>query len=402
MEPVYPSREAAETAFAERVNRGKLKTYREYGISLIMGPREGARFRDAYDERWYLNCHCNGGVFNLGHRNPQVIAAVRAALEHYDIGNHHLISGPRAALAAKLAASTEQRLPATVFGVSGGEASDLAIKLARAHTGRPTIISMQGGYHGHTGLALAAGEARFREPFGPNLPGFRQVPFNDLAALERAVHDQTAAVIVEPIPATLGMPLPQPGYLKAVERLCHERGALFLLDEVQTGLGRTGTAWYFLQEDLRPDGLITGKGLSGGIYPMSATLLTHELHSFFDEHPFIHVSTFGGSELGCAAASTVLDIISEPAFLARVRALSERFAEGLAGAPFELRRKGLFMALKLPAEDAGLMAAKLLYDAGIYTLYAAHDTSVVQFLPPLIISDAEADELIRRVRQTLG
>lgn len=402
MEPVYPSREAAEEAFAERVNRGKLLTYREFGISLIMGSREGARFHDAYDGRSYINCHSNGGVFNLGHRNPAVIAAVRAALDDYDIGNHHLISGERAALAEQLAVSTEQRLPATVFGVSGGEASDLAIKLARAHTRRPTIISMRGGYHGHTGLALAAGEPRFREPFGPNLPGFRQVPFNDLTALERAVNDETAAVILEPIPATLGMPLPQPGYLKAVEDLCHARGALLLLDEVQTGLGRTGTVWYFLQEGLQPDCLITGKGLSGGIYPISATLMTRELHSFFDEHPFIHVSTFGGSELGCAAARTVLAIVSEPDFLGRVAALSERFAEGLAGGPFELRRKGLFMALKLPAEGAGMMAAKLLYEAGIYTLYAAHDTSVVQFLPPLIISDAEADAIIQCVRQTLG
>src|SRR5207344_3340190 len=123
------------------------------------GAREGAWFHDAFDpgRRW-LNCHCNGGVFNLGHRNPEVIAAVRAALDDLDIGNHHLVSGWRAELARRLAATTGDRLPGVVFGVGGGEAIDLALKVARAHTGRQGIVSAVGGYHGHTGLSMAAGD----------------------------------------------------------------------------------------------------------------------------------------------------------------------------------------------------------------------------------------------------
>lgn len=398
----FSSREATEAAFANRVNRGKVQMFKSFGVELVMGAREGARFQDAYSERWYYNCHCNGGVFNLGHRNPRVIAAVRDALETLDIGNHHLISGVRAACAATISASTGDQLPCVVFGVSGGEANDLAIKLARAHTGRQRIISANGGYHGHTGLSLAAGDPQFRDPFGPNLPGFLQVPFNDLAALDALIDDETAAVLLEPIPATLGMPIPQPGYLRGVQDLCHRRGACFILDEVQTGLGRTGSHWYFQQEALQPDMVTTGKGLSGGIYPITATLMTSELHAFFDENPFIHLSSFGGAEVGCAAANATLAIIGEAGFLARVRALSDRFAAGFEGAPFELRRRGLFMGLKFPGQQGGMMAAKLLFEAGIFVVYAGNDPSVVQFLPPMILSDAEADDIIARVRRVFG
>jgi putrescine aminotransferase len=259
----YASRAEVEAAFADHVNRGKVEAYRSLGLELVMGAREGIRFQDAYDGTWYVNCHGNGGVFNLGHRHPAVVAAVRRALDDLDVGNHHLVSGWRARLAERLAATTDGALPGVVFGVSGGEAVDLAIKVARAATGRVGVVSAVGGYHGHTGLALAAGDPAYRDPFGPNPPGFRQVPFDDLAALDDAVGDDTALVLLEPIPATLGMPIPSPGYLAGVREVCDRRGALLAFDEVQTGLGRTGTVWYHRQEGVTPDLLITGKGLSG-------------------------------------------------------------------------------------------------------------------------------------------
>jgi acetylornithine/succinyldiaminopimelate/putrescine aminotransferase len=259
-----------------------------------------------------------------------------------------------------------------------------------------------GGYHGHTGLSLAAGDPSFREPFGPNLPGFVQVPFDDLDALESAVGADTAAVILEPIPATLGMPIPSEGYLAEVSALCRARGALLILDEVQTGLGRTGATWYFLQEGVEPDMVTTGKGLSGGIYPITATLMRAELNAFFQAHPFIHVSTFGGSELGCVAALAVLDIIGADGFLERVDRLADRFTQGLSGLPFELRQRGLFCGLKYPKSGDGMLAARKLYDQGVFALYAGNDTSAVQFLPPLILTDEEADDIIARVRRALG
>ncbi len=398
----YPTRDATFAAFAAHVSPGKVRTFQKYGVDLVMGAREGASFTDAFDDRRLYNCHCNGGVFNLGHRHPKVLAALKDALDTLDVGNHHLVSGLRARLAERLVNTTKGRLPGVVFAVAGGEAIDLAIKVARAATKRRHVVSASGGYHGHTGLALAAGDAKYREPFCSSSPDFTQVPFNELEALSRVVTEETAAVILETIPATLGMPLPAPGYLRAVGELCRARGAKLLLDEVQTGLGRCGSFWAHEEDGVEPDAVVTGKGLSGGLYPIAATLMTRELHAVFDDDPFLHISTFGGAELGCAAALAALDVVEAPEFLPRVRALGERFERGLTGAPFELRRRGMFMGLKFPVEDAGLMGSKLLIDAGVFAVWANNDTSVLQFLPALTCTDAEAEEIIAIVRQVFG
>jgi len=398
----YDDREATEAAYQRHVNAGKVAMYRQLGLSVVMGSRSGASFNDAWHDRRFFNCHCNGGVFNLGHRHPEIVETLRQALDVLDIGNHHLISGWRAKLAERLAATTGGLLPGVVFGVAGGEAIDLAIKIARAGTSRHTIISACGGYHGHTGLALAAGDPEFRDPFGPNPPGFLQIPFNDPATLDTTIDDSCAAVLLEPVPATLGMPIADQGYFEGVQSLCRDRGTKLIIDEVQTGLGRTGRVWAYQHYDFEPDMVVTGKGLSGGLYPISATLMTRELHSFFDTHPHIHISTFGGAELGCAVALKVLDIIEAPGFLARVETLSARFAEGLAGLPVTLRRLGLMMGLAFSEEGGGMAAAAALYEAGVFAVWANNDPKVLQFLPPLVLSDDEANDLILRIRAALG
>ena len=398
----YADREGAFAAFAAHVNAGKVATYRRYGLDAVMGRRAGVWFWDAYSPRRWFNAHCNGGVFNLGHRHPAVCGALRQALDDVDIGNHHLVSGHRARLAERLAASTGGHLPGVVFGSSGGEAVDLAVKLVRWATRRTKVVSALGCYHGHTGLALALGDATFRDPFGPNVPGFVQVPFDDLEALERELDGDTAAVVLETIPATAGIVVPSPGYLAGAEALARRVGAKLVLDEVQTGLGRTGRMWGYEHEGVVPDAVVTGKGLSGGVYPITATLVTRELSALFDEDPFIHISTFGGSELGCAAALAMLDVVEAPGFLERVEVLGRRFEEGLAGLPFAVRRRGLMMGLAFPFEQGGLVAAKLLFEHGVFAVYAGHDTAVLQFLPPLVTSDAEADEVVALVRKAFG
>ena len=390
--------------FRQHVAPNKLAYYQRMGLQIVMGRREGIWFEDAYTKLRLINCHCNGGVFSLGHCNARVSGAVAAALGELDIGNHHFVSAQRTQLASRLSATLDDALPRVVFGVSGGEAVDVALKAARGATGRTKIVSVDGGYHGHTGLALAAGDAQFRDPFGPNLPGFVQVPFNDVGVMNEAIDDDTAAVILEAIPATLGMPIPNPGYFGAIRKLCDDRGARLLIDEVQTGLGRTGRWWGVQHEEVIPDAVITGKGLSGGIYPVTATLLTQEMHEVLDSeaNPFVHISTFGGAELGCVAAQAVLDIVGEPGFLEHVEALSERFAEEFEPLPFELRRRGMFMGLRFGSEGEALGALLRIMQQGVFCFPAGNDRSVLQFLPPLILTDDEAGDLIDRMTRAFA
>lgn len=389
--------------FAQHVSSGKVKFFEMAGIDFVLGRREGPYLWDYAGEKRLIDCHCNGGVFNLGHRHPAVVAALRDNLASLDIGNHHLISAERAKLAALLADLTPPELTYTVFGVGGGEAIDLAIKVARGFTGRQEIISVKGGYHGHTGLALAAGDDKYYQPFGPPAAGFRQVAFGDEAALATAVTAQTAAVILETIPATSGMPLPPAGYLPRVRQICDENGALLILDEVQAGLGRTGKLWAFEHFGVTPDIMAVGKGLSGGLYPITATILRTDLESVFHADPFIHISTFGGAELGCAVAAKVLEISSAPAFLQHVNEMAALFAEGFAQLQSEhpslvrLRQKGLMMGIEMENEFCGPFFTKAAYDHGLLSVYANNDKRVAQLLPPLIIDRSLVQDILERV-----
>lgn len=393
--------------FTRHVSSGKAEFFANAGIDFVFGRREGIYAWDVEGHR-LINCHCNGGVFNLGHRHPRIIAALKRALDELDIGNHHLISEHRALLAERLAALSPGDLNRVVFGVGGGEAIDLAIKLARAHTGRAQVISALGGYHGHTGLALAAGDEQYRRPFGPLAPGFVQVPFGDLSALETAMGDDTAAVIFETIPATLGMPLPPEDFYAEVRALCDRCGAVMIADEVQTGLGRCGAVWGMDTYGVVPDVLVTGKGLSGGIYPISATIYREHLNPFFHANPFIHVSTFGGAEVGCYVALEVLNLLEAPGFLSHVRQIAALFAAGLAqlqekhpGVLVEVRQRGLMIGLKLADRSCGPLMTMAGFQHGLLAIYANNDPSVLQLLPPLIIQEDGVGQVLEALDRML-
>jgi putrescine aminotransferase len=412
MEIVMPligqeSKESITAAFAEHVSSGKVAFFQQAGIEFVIGKREGIYLWDL-DGKSLINCHCNGGVFNLGHRNPRVVNALQTALLELDIGNHHFISEARARLASRLVSLSPGDINRVIFGVSGGEAIDMAIKLARAHTGKAKIISALGGYHGHTGLALAAGDAQYRDPFGPFAPVFVQVPFGDLDALAEAIDDETAAVIFETIPATFGIAIPPENFFGGVRDLCDQASAVMIIDEVQTGLGRCGEIWGIDTYSVVPDILVTGKGLSGGIYPITATLYREPLNAFMHEHPFIHISTFGGAEVGCYVALEVLDILQEQGFLENVRAMAEVFADGFVqlktkypGLLVETRQRGLMMGLKLADPRLGPLFTKMGFEVGLLAIYANNDPAVVQLLPPLIIRQAQVLQVLQMIDSIL-
>ena len=394
--------------FASHVSSGKARFYQAAGIDFVLGRREGPYLWDLAGEVRLIDCHCNGGVYNLGHRNPEIIQALQESLQELDIGNGHLASEQRAALAEKLAGLAPGDMPYTVFGVSGGEAVDLAIKVARGFTKRTKILSARGGYHGHTGLALAAGDEKYYAPFGPPAPGFARVPFGDLDTLEQTLDEDTAAVLFETIPATDGITLPPDGYFQGVRRLCDRSGALLIADEVQAGLGRTGVLWGISHYAVEPDILVTGKGLSGGIYPITATCFREPLEAVFHPDPFIHVSTFGGAEVGCPVALKVLEISSNPAFLGHVNEIAGQFSAGfvqlkprhphiLTG----LRQCGMMMGIELADERLGPLFTKAAYECGFLSVYANNNPRVAQLLPPLTIDQALAAEILERVDQAL-
>ena len=222
----------------------------------------------------------------------------------------------------------------------------------------------------------------------------------------------TAASVTSGWP--LGMPIASPDYFATLRALCDERGALLIVDEVQSGLGRTGKVWgieHFVDRDgspVQPDILVTGKGLSGGIYPIAATCYRSELNPFMHANPFIHVSTFGGAEVGCAVALTVLEISASPAFLQRVGELAGRFTTGFQELQVRypetlvgVRQLGLMIGLVFPEETCGPLMTKLPYDEGVLAIYANNDRQVVQFLPPLTMDDIEAEETLGALDRAL-
>lgn len=402
------SKQKIAELFARHVSSGKVEFFNNAGVDFVLGKREGIFMYDL-DGGQVINCHCNGGVFNLGHRHPEIVEALSEAMKELDIGNHHLVSEQRAMLASELASISQGDINRVIFGVGGGEAIDTAIKLARGHTGRPGIVSAIGGYHGHTGFALPAGHEQYSKPFEPLVPGYTQVPFGDLDALDAAVGENTAAVLLETIPATLGIAIPPDDFYAGVRAICDERGAVMMMDEVQTGLGRCGAFWCIDDYDVVPDIIVSGKGLSGGMYPMSAVLFSDRLNQFWHDNPFVHISTFGGAEVGCRVAMKVIEILKRPGFLEHVNGMAAYFENGLAKLAadhpdllVETRQKGLFMGLKMKSEMCGPLMTVAGLKNGIFTVYANNDSSVSQVLPPLIIEEPEADLVLERLDAMLA
>lgn len=363
------------------------------GIDLVVGRREGYRLWDM-DGREFIDVHLNGGVYNLGHRNPRIVAALVEGASTYDIGNHHFPSSRRALLARDLVTATPGMRYA-VFASGGGEAVDLAIKSARRTTGRTRIVSAHDAYHGHTGLALAAGDESAAQAFLSQSADVTRVPFNDEEAITRTLADgDVAAVILETVPATAGFPPPEPGYLRAVRDACDRHGSLLIADEVQTGLGRSGSLWAIQEQGVVPDVLVTGKGLSGGMYPIAATLLNEQAGDWLQHDGWGHISTFGGAELGCVIASEVLTLTHE--VLPGIPALAATWRAGLAELRaahpdwlLGVRQTGLIIGLQFAHEMGGMVMTRLLYDEGIWAMFAGFDRRVLQLKPGLLMGESD-------------
>ena len=391
-------------------NPDKTQFWMDSGVPLVIDRREGYFIYDVEGKR-LIDVHLNGGTYNLGHRNPEVMAAVTAAMQHFDIGNHHFPSLARTALAEALVATAPPGLTKVIFGSGGGEAIDIALKTARHATKRRKIVSIAKAYHGHTGLAVATGDERFAALFLTDRPEeFPHVPFNDLGAMEEALRGRdVAAVIMETIPATYGFPLPAPGYLAEVKRLCERYGSLYIADEVQTGLMRTGELWGITKHGVAPDILVTGKGISGGLYPISAVLVSEASGGWLSEDGFAHMSTFGGAELGCVAALKTLEITGRPEVSSMVRYAADLIGRGLRQIQDAhpdwftgIRQDGLVMGLEFDHPQGAKFVMKRLYQNGVWAIFSTLDPRVLQFKPGVLVTPSLCEELLDRVEVSIA
>lgn len=386
-------------------NPGKTQQWQKDGIDLVIGKREGYYFYDMNGKK-LMDVHLNGGTYNLGHRNPEIINTLKQALDEFDIGNHHFPSIVRAELAKKLYEATPNSLRYSIYSSGGSEAVDAALKCARYATKRKKIVSIQYGYHGHSGLAVSLGNERYSRPFlsEGHPEEFVQVPFNDLAAMEEALKNEDAAcVIIETIPATYGFPLPEKNYLQNVKDLCEKFGTLYIADEVQTGLMRTGKLWGIEHYQIEPDILVTSKGFSGGIYPIGATIVSEKAGQWMNEDGFAHISTFGGAELGCIVAMKVLEISQREEVKQNVGFVARYLRHGLERIKQEnkdffvgIRQLGVVMGLEFNHPEGAKYVMRSLYDNGVWAIYSMLDPRVLQFKPGLLLDKDYCDELLEK------
>lgn len=389
----------------------KVETFRKYGIDIVFGERQGYVFKDI-DGKEIINMHLNGGVFNLGHKNPEVMQALIDGAKVYDAGNHYFPSAVKNELCEKLLAVSPDYMRYVSFNNGGGESIDAAVKFARRATQRKRVVSVNGAFHGATGIAMEAGSPEMAEFFNmkPDPELYTKVDYNNLEQLEQVLKkNDTACVIIESIPATYGFPMPDDGYLKGVGELSHKYGAMYIADEVQTGLMRSGSMWCCVGYGAQPDMIVTGKGLSGGYYPMSAVIMNEKAGEWLHADGFAHLSSFNACELGCVVSSKVMEIVSRPSTKENVDLITDVFAKGLEQVRSRhssfftgIRQRGVIMGLETAHPDGSTALMATLYKNGVWAMRANFDKSVLQFKAGLLMEKTLAEKVIEKLDVAMG
>ena len=369
--------------------------YSKQPLVIVRG--KGARLWDT-DGKAYIDCIGGHGVVNVGHTNSAVIKAIKEQAQRLWACPNGFYNDRRAQLLAELIRVAPPGMERVFLCNSGAEAVEAALKFARVSTGRTKVVAAMRGFHGRTFGALSATWRKaYRQPFEPLVPGFEFVPYNRLEQMRQAVDEETAAVILEAVQGEGGV-IPGDGeYLRGVQALCQERGALFIVDEVQTGFGRTGRMFASQHYDLQPDLMCVAKGIASG-FPMGAVLLSSRVG---DLPPKSHGTTFGGNPMACAAALATINFIESEGLPQRAAKLGAQLMDGLKAIPSplvrEVRGLGLMVGMELKGKSAPYLAA--LAERGVLALSAG--ATVMRFLPPLVISTEEVDTVVEQVAEVL-
>ncbi len=370
--------------------------YPKRDVVIVRG--QGARLWDA-EGREYIDCVGGHGVAIVGHANLYVIEAIRKQAERLITCPEIFYNDQRALLLKKLAEITPQGLNRVFLCNSGAEAVEGAIKFARLATGRPGIVATMRGFHGRTlGALSATWNKDYRQPFEPLVPGFRHVPYNNLERMIEAVDEETAAVLIEIVQGEGGVRLGSTAYFRGLRALCNERGALLIIDEVQTGFGRTGRMFACGHHDLTPDIMCLGKALGGGV-PMGAVILGSKVDNI---EPMLHGSTFGGNPLACAASLAAIRYTEEHNLPAQAAEKGEHLLRRLRGIESrkirEVRGLGLMVGVELREKVHPHLVG--LMERGVLALPAGK--TVLRLLPPLVIERDDLDTAVDKIAEVLA
>lgn len=406
--------ERVVTQYERYTGAALARLMRFMGMVTLEWEAHGAVVRDVHG-REYVECG-GYGQFIHGHSHAGVVAAVRQQAATLALSTRLLPHAPQGEAAELLAQLSPGDLRYSFFCNSGAEAVEGALKLARAATGRSAVLATQGAFHGKTfGALTASGKALYRDPFVPLVEGFHHVPFGDAGRMEAAAltlaaaDGGLAAIILEPIQGEGGVIVPPPGYLAAARAICDRLGALLILDEVQTGIGRTGTMFCCEQEGVVPDILATAKSLGGGVMPVGAFIARPDCWEPFDRNPFLHTSTFGGAPLACAAAVAALRAMTEEDLLGAARSQGAALGLGLAEvaarhpeAIVAARGRGLLWGLELRSEGLGGLMLSSLLDAGVLVVHSLNQPNVIRVMPPAVISGDQLAFVLEAIDATAG
>jgi acetylornithine/succinyldiaminopimelate/putrescine aminotransferase len=369
------------------------------GMDFLEGDSRGAFILDRAGNR-YLDAYASGASCNLGRRPEALAKALESAAMETDQGNFVLISEEKALLAEKLAEFMPDHLGCCYFTVVRGEAMEAACKLARGRTGRPKLAAVEGAWHGDTGFALSLSQHAQKHLFEPLIPGVVTMPLGDHAAVERVVTEETAAAVVETVQVENGCRAADPEYLRTVQRQCRRVGALLIVDETQTGFGRTGKRFSIEHSGIQPDILVFGEAICGGMFNLCGLSFTSSVKRFFDDHPLIHLCTFGGHDIGCRVAVAALKLYESVQPWRNAAALAHRLRTTLTGLrehhPEAIKKTvatGLLGAVVFQDTDRAAAFCRRATESGAILKQGRVDPASVIIRPPLTVSVEELGQL---------
>ncbi len=383
-------------------------------FSFVEWEDEGALIRDTHGVE-FIDCLGGFGIYMLGHRNPKIVEVVKKQLNRFALHSQELVEPLRGYLSRLISLVTPGDLQYSFICNGGAEAIEMALKLSRLASGKKWFISTVNAFHGKSMGALSAtGKAVYRDPYLPLIPGFQHVEYGNARAVEKAIHnlvaigESVAAVIVEPIQGEAGIIIPPQDYLPELRKICDEHGVYLITDEIQTGMGRTGTMWAVEQAEIVPDILVMGKAFGGGVMPITAIAARPDLWETMKTNPWILGSpTFGGNPLSCSAAIAAIDYTVEYDIPKMAKEKGNYILEKLellrTKYPVlqDVRGRGLLIGMEFPSDEIGFELAKGLFDQRILVGGTLNNARVIRIEPPAVISMDQIDTVLSCLENTL-